>query len=117
MRTTAKREIVIEAINQVNMNHGYQLELNRDEQVSSKWYSFTLKSKSGIPGSRTSWTGRRLPCASWHAHGYVMDKIFELEPEAVIVSLGQKYYKGFRWEDKNIGSVMQPCYFSHTSIL
>jgi len=116
MKTNATREQVIEAIDQVNREQGYSITLNRDEQ-RGKWYHFTLKTKSGIPGARTSPNGRNLACASWHAHGYIMDKIFEINPNAVIESLGEKYYKGFRWVDKNIGSIMSPYYFSEASIL
>jgi hypothetical protein len=116
MKTTATKETVILAIGEVNQEQGYKIELNRADQ-SGKWFNFTLKSKSGIPGARTSWSGRNLACASWHAHGYIMDKIFELEPKSIIWSNGQKYESGFDWQDKNIGSNYQPVYFSETSIL
>jgi hypothetical protein len=116
MKTTANRQTVLTAINSVNKVRGYNVELNRDDQAG-KWFNFTLKSKSGIPGARTSSTGRNLPCASWHAHGYIFDAIFELEPDCVIWSNGEKIESGFYWQDKNIGSQMYPCYFSETSIL
>lgn len=117
MKTTANRITVIKAIDKVNEKYGYQIELNRDEH-KGKWYHFTIKSKSGIPGARTSWTGRNLPCASWHAHGYVFDAIFEIEPDAVIYSLSDKITKeSGNWRDKNIGSVMSPMLFSETSII
>lgn len=117
MKTTAQRETVIKAIDNVNKEHGYKIYLNRDE-IQGKWYHFTLKSDSGIPGARTSWSGRNLACASWHAHGYIFDEIFKIDPEAVIWSIGEKITKDFgNWQDKNIGSMVQPCYFSETSIL
>lgn len=59
MKTTAKRETVIKAIEAINKKHGYEIELNRDE-IKGKYFFFTLKSKSGIPRSRTSHSGRKL---------------------------------------------------------
>lgn len=116
MKTTASIQTVLTAIKLVNEEQGYQIETNRLDK-SGKYTNFTLKSKSGIPGARTSHSGRNLACASWHAHGYVMDKIFELEPECYIDSMGSRLFKGFQWEDKNIGSIISPMYFSETSIL
>ena len=116
MKTTAKRMTVLNAIDTVNMERGYSLELNRSD-YSGKWFNFTLKTKSGISGARTAASGRNLASASWHAHGYVFDKIFQMEPDAVIWSAGKKLTKGFRWEDFPIGSLMNPVYMSQTSIL
>ena len=116
MKTTAKVETVRTAVRNVNETHGYQLELKRLD-VSGKWVNFTLKSKSGIPGARLSGSGRNIPCASWHSHGYVMDEIFRLEPEATIYSLGKRIDRFSEWEDKNIGSNFRPCFMSETSIL
>jgi hypothetical protein len=117
MKTNATRETVVKAIENVNKKQGYQIELNRNDQTG-KWFNFTLKSKSGVSGSRYSGSGRKLACASWHAHGYVFDAIFEIEPKAVILSLGEKItIDGGNWQDKNVGSMVAPCYFSQTSIL
>lgn len=116
MKTTASNITVITALKRVNQSKGYQLEFNRADQ-SGKWFNFTIKSKSGIPGSRTSASGRNLACASWHAHGFLFDEIFKIEPEAVIISAGQKITAEFgNWQDKNIGSYY-PCMYSDTSIL
>lgn len=116
MKTTAKRETVIQAIENVNNAHGYKIELNRDDQTG-KWFNFTLKSKSKIPGSRVSHSGRNLAAASWHAHGYIFDEIFKIQPNCVIVSGGNKITVDCgNWEDKNIGSYFSPRYFSETSI-
>ena len=115
MKTTAKREEVLQAIKLVNEKHGYKIELKRDDQTG-KWFNFTLKTKSGIPGARTSWNGRNLPCASWHAHGYLFDEIFRINPKAIIESNRDKQI-AFHWNDRNIGSLMHPIYMSETSIL
>ena len=118
MKTTATRQQVIEAIQAVNQKRGYSLELNRDEQTSRKYYSFTIKTKSKIPGARISTTGRNMARASWHAHGYLFDEILKSNPEAIILSNGIKIDKnGGNWKDRNIGSIFSPCYYSQTSIL
>jgi hypothetical protein len=113
MKTTAKRKTVEKAIEIVNKREGYQIELNRNDQ-NGKWFNFTLKSRSGIPGARYSTSGRNLPCASWHAHGYIFDEIFNIEPEAIIISLGEKITnESGNWQDKSIGAGV---YYSQTSI-
>ena len=56
--------------------------------------------------------------ASWHAHGYLFDKIFELDPDAVIKSLDKTITADAgNWEDMNVGSYYSPVYMSETSIL
>ena len=125
MKTTVQRDIVIEAINNVNTERGYALRLNRDDQTG-KWYNFTFATDSKIAGARVSWSGRNMAKASWHAHGYIFDEILRIAPneDAVIVSLGKKIYTDHEtgdtignWEDSQIGSIMQPMYYSETSIL
>lgn len=117
MKTTASEQIVKLAIANVNEAQGYEIELNRADQYGT-WFNFTLKSKSGIPGARTSPTGRNLAAASWHAHGYVFDEILNIEPDAIIKGAGGTITKdGGNWVDHNIGSKMFPCMFSETSIL
>lgn len=118
MRTNASNITVITALERVNQQHGYKLEFNRFEKRGN-WIHFTIQSeKSGIPGARTSHSGRNLVSASWHAHGYLFDEIFKIEPDAVIWSAGEKITREHgNWQDKNIGSIMQPCYYSETSIL
>jgi len=116
MKTNAKFETVRQAIENVNRSKGYKLELNRAEQIG-KYFHFTLKSPSKIPGARVSYSGRNLAKASWHAHGYVMDEIFNIEPAATIWSFGEKLTAGFFWKDREIGSYFRPMKFSQTSIL
>jgi len=117
MKTNVSKEVVLQAIANVNQKQGYQIELNRSDYLG-KWYNFTIKSKSKIPGARVSSSGRNLPKASWHAHGYLFDAIFTLAPNAIIYSFGKKItIENGNWEDMKIGSMMNPIYFSETSIL
>lgn len=117
MKTTASESTVRKALENVNKAQGYRLEMNRSDQ-SGKWYNFTIKSRSGIPGARTSHSGRNLAAASWHAHGYLFDEILKLDPEAVIKTAGRTVSaEGGNWEDWNCGSHYRPVYMSETSIL
>jgi hypothetical protein len=116
MKTTATQQTVETAIERINSRYGYRIELNRADQ-KGQYFHFTIKSKSGIPGARVSATGRNLAAASWHAHGYTMEEIFKIEPEAVIYSMGNRIEPGFTWEDRNIGSWAHPVSYSQTSIL
>ena len=117
MKTTANINTVKEAVASVNQKHGYNIEFKRLDQ-SGKFVDFTLKSKSGVPGARTSPTGRKIAAASWHAHGYIIDKIFEIEPDSILHSMGEKFTsETWVWKDQKIGSLAQPCYLSDTSII
>jgi len=119
MKTTASATTVSIAIDYVNRIRGYKLETKRFDRTG-KWINFTLKSTSGIPGAKKSASGRNLACASWHSHGYVMDKIFELEPDCVIWSAGKKLTAGFFWEDFKVGfewDTQKSIMASQTSIL
>lgn len=119
MKTNADKQTVLAAIKAVNENHGYKLEISNDRQLSKNRYQFTIQSESsGISGSRYSASGRKLKSASWHAHGFLFDEIFRLDPNAVIYSLGKEITKDRgNWEDKNVGSYFYPCSFSELSIL
>src|SRR5512136_1586800 len=114
MKTTASNITLIAALNNVNKEHGYELSFKRFEKIG-KYYHFTITSKSKIPGSRVSHSGRNLAAASWHAHGYLFDEIFKIEPEAIIYSLGSKITRDFgNWQDKDTGSQFSPMMFSET---
>jgi hypothetical protein len=114
MKTTASNLTLIAALNNVNKTQGYSLSFNRFEKIG-KYYHFTLKSPSKVPGSRTSISGKNLACASWHAHGYLFDEIFKIEPEAIIYTIGKKITsESGNWVDQNLGRGYM---YSQTSIL
>ena len=117
MKTTANEEQVLQAIEIVNNREGYQISLNRADQTG-KWFNFTLKSPSKVLGATVSNTGRNLPKASWHAHGYIFDEIFGLNPDAVIRSYGIKIdANSGNWQDIQMGSLWRPCWTSGLSIV
>ena len=116
MKTSAQSSTVLQAIKSINKEYGYSISLNRNDQTG-KWFNFTIASPSKVPGARVSWSGRNLAKASWHAHGYLFDAIFAIEPDAIIQALGNKITKDFgNWQDVQIGSMMSPCYMSECSI-
>jgi len=66
---------------------------------------------------------RRMPYACWHVHGTFFDKLFEIAPLAAVRSgsslanpnrseNGWITIDGGNWQDRDIGSVMNPYWFS-----
>jgi hypothetical protein len=76
--------------------------------------NFTLTVKSSkAPGGRLGPSGRRVAAACWHVHGDFFDALFEVCPDAVIVSMGKKITKDEgNWQDQNIGSAYLPFMYS-----
>jgi hypothetical protein len=118
MKTTAKLEIVKQAIEAVNKEHGYKIILKDSKQLTKNILNFTIRSeKSGIPGSCYSYRGRKSVSASWHAHGYVIDEIFRLSPDCYVESLGKRYFVDtWRWHDRQLNNILNPIYTSELSI-
>lgn len=68
-------------------------------------------------GARRSWSGRRIAAACWHAYRDVLAGVFEVNPNARVVTAMSKYVglSGFHANypataNANIGSMMQPAY-------
>jgi hypothetical protein len=71
--------------------------------------------KSTGPGARRSSTGRRMPCACWHAYRDVLSAVFDAFPDAVIRTSMAVYrgHAGFtetypETAYQNIGSELYP---------
>lgn len=83
-------------------------------------FKFRLTAKSyDKPGWRRSYSGRRMKFACWHVHGEFFDILLDMVPEAEIRSLDLKIHnlpmamgRMNNWQDRNIGSQMQPMMFS-----
>lgn len=78
-------------------------------------FRFTLRAvDSRGKGGRISHNGRRIgQSACWHAHGYFFEELFKVAPEAVILAGSKTITKDAgNWEDRNIGSMMQPMMYS-----
>lgn len=117
MKSTATISELYQALTIINEKYDGNISFNEIRQFNSKKTNFTLKAISGKKGARTSHSGRNMPKASWHVHGDFFDALFAIRKEIVIESMGKKItVDGGNWEDSNIGSMMNPMYFSETSI-
>lgn len=64
-------------------------------------------------GGRIGYTGRRVKAACWHVHGY----FFEALPLTSKIKAGNLTIIGGpdgegNWQDRNVGSIIQPMYYS-----
>jgi hypothetical protein len=107
-----------DAINTINKENDYKIIFNRYPEQKGNWLHFTIRSEfSKIPGARTAVSGRNLVSASWHAHGYLFDEIFEINKDAIVWSNGQKITSDSgNWQDKCL-SHWHGTMFSDLSIL
>jgi hypothetical protein len=106
------RDEMYEALDKTNEIYSGNVEFNRFE--GSRVFNFTLRVKDSLgPGARRGWTGRRMVAACWHVHGHFFEKLIEINPNAEIVSCYSKISAaGGNWQDRNIGSMVQPLYYS-----
>lgn len=108
------------------------LEFRRIEYVSKsrgggETWRLTLKPKNSRgPGGRISVMGivwgegiRHVSAVCWHGHGDFFDALLSINPHAVFnVAGNRKIYVNLHaevvgnWEDRNIGSIMYPMYYS-----
>ena len=81
---------------------------------SGKRVSFTLTvNDSKGKGGRRSHTGRRIAAACWHVHGYFFEALLKIDSEIFITSsIGRIDKSGGNWQNRNIGSIMYPMYYS-----
>lgn len=109
------REDLEKALKIVNKKYNKNIVFNRLD-----FPIFTLKCKSskgkghrlGIYENKNG-TRRKLINCCWHVHGDFFDALFKVNPEAYIYSQGRRIdISRGNWEDKQIGSMMRPLYFS-----
>ena len=104
-------------IKEVNETHKSTIRANYGTP-RGRFISFTLRVKSGKDNLHgLGPTGRNLNTLCWHGHKYVMEKIFELEPSAILVSTIARYEGITGFENhymdtayKNVGSLMSPMF-------
>jgi ABC-type taurine transport system substrate-binding protein len=110
-RNTNRNEME-KALAVVNKKYKGNIQWKRFEDGKTINFTLTVKSSKG-PGGRIGFTGRRVAAACWHVHGDFFDALFGINPAAVIVSMGERIsINGGNWQDKNIGSQMNPMYYS-----
>ena len=112
---------LVQALNAVNNIYDDNIEFNRYPEWIGKQIRFTLRVKdSHGKGARLGFyqnpnTGNRrhLVSACWHVHGNFFEQLFKIAPDAEIIAGNKTITKNFgNWEDRNIGSMMSPLYFS-----
>lgn len=104
-----------EALARINAKHyDGNVIYNHEPEARGNALQFTIRVRdSRAKGARTGHTGRRTTSACWHAHGNLFDAVLELAPDARIVTGATSITRdGGNWEDRNIGSMIQPLYFS-----
>lgn len=117
MKTTLNKIDLDRALELVNEHYDGNIEYKDVNELNGrKWQTnFTLKAKdSRGKGGRINHTGRRVGnAACWHVHGHLFTAIFSIDPMAEVMSGGRKItaLEG-NWEDRNIGSLFQPMYYS-----
>ncbi len=111
-------DAIIVALAKTNAKFGGNVRFRRFEPANKAGTIFeaTLRVNDiHSPGARlaqsTTSKGnhRHLSNACWHVHGTFFDA---LNPEAIIYAGGLKIRPGDTWNDRNIGSMMQPMYYS-----
>lgn len=118
MKTNATFHELNLALAIVNKKYTGNISLFDVSNVSKNRVRFRLKAIAGLNGARKSPDGKNLPFASWHVHGEFFDALFSIREDIFIYSGGKKItIAGGNWEDRNIGSIMQPCDFSEVSII
>lgn len=119
MRTTASTEDLHNALEIINKKYEGNVEFN-NFQPNGKRVSFTLKVKdSKEPGHRlgmfvtSKGNHLRMVSACWHVHGDFFDALFSVNPSATVTTAGKTITRhGGNWQDWNIGSIMNPLYYS-----
>jgi hypothetical protein len=79
---------------------------NHNPEMRGRQIIFTLRVKdSKGKGASRSLGDRRTISACWHVHGHFFEELFELKPEATVVSNGKtKITKDNVWEnDQKVG--------------
>ena len=114
MLTNATESQLDQALIQVNKLYDNNIQFNNFQYQSTNRIRFTLRVKSSKgPGHRVTQTGKRLINACWHVHGHFFDILFDIDPGIWIKSGRDKItVDQGDWKDKNIGSIMDPLYFS-----
>lgn len=105
-----------EALTIVNKKYEGNIAWKRPpENLSKNSVRFTLRIKdSRKAGGRRGFNGQRIGIsACWHVHGDFFDALFSVCPTALVSSAGKKITLDYgNWEDRNIGSIEEPLYYS-----
>ena len=111
-----------EAVAELNTSYDNNIRFNNREVLNNKGtrHRFTIRVKdSRGTGSKLGHSRningehRRTNSACWHTHGDLFDILFKINNECEVRSGGKLITSdNGNWEDRNIGSIMEPMYFS-----
>ena len=111
-----------EAVAELNTSYDNNIRFNNREVLNNKGtrHRFTIRVKdSHGTGSKLGHSRningehRRTSSACWHTHGDLLDILFKINDECEVRSGGKLITSdNGNWEDRNIGSMMVPMYFS-----
>lgn len=110
----AKEDDILQALREINEMYDDNVDLLKLEPISKNRFRvrLTVKDSSGR-GARIGYTGRRVKAACWHVHGDFFNALLSLNPDAVIkTGIRTITSQSGNWRDWNIGSVINPLYFS-----
>ena len=97
------------ALDVVNLQYAGNVEFKK---MNFPRFTLTVED-SGKKGGRIGFTGRKVKAACWHIHGHFFDALFKINPAAYVWSQGGKITKDAgNWQDRNIGSIMNPLMYS-----
>lgn len=105
---------LIKALEVVNKKYNNNVKFNRFDIISSNRIGFTLKVKdSSGAGAKTGFSGRKTVAACWHIHGDFFEALFDINIDAVVRTANKVITREEgNWQDWNIGSIMEPLYYS-----
>ena len=114
MQVKATEQEIKQALELVNKDFDNNLTFNNFESLSETRFRVTLRVRdSHKKGSKLSYSGRHLISACWHAHGYFFEALLSLNPKAIIkTALATITNENGNWQDRNLGSIFEPRYFS-----
>lgn len=102
------------ALQVINLKYDNNITWKRFDNGKTINFTLTVKTSKG-KGGRISQKGRRIAAACWHVHGDFFDALFNINPDAIIVSMGNKIDINYgNWQDRNIGSMMQHFMYSES---
>ena len=106
------------ALSNVNKKYSYNLRFVKGISKNGNFLNCRIRSeKSNIEGASKSVNGRNSVSASWHAHCYFFDELYDMNPTTLIYTGGLKMRsKAANWRDYNVGSKVNPCFASELSI-
>ena len=113
MKTTATAQQLHDALKHVNTLFSDNIVFKSGPTQTGNRQQFTLTVKdSSAPGGRLSHTGNRVSAACWHVHGRFFEYLFSDGVELIIAGDKRMQSNLDNWQDWNIGSMMQPMYYS-----